>query len=89
MPPHITAGTGFDAFAHCLEAYCVPAYHPIAEGVGDIGIVAGTVDIGALQTFPFRSDRFVVVTSAERARSSSIAASRCATCSRGMDTSSA
>jgi DNA-binding transcriptional LysR family regulator len=35
----------------------------IAEGVGDIGIVAGTVDMGRLQTFPFRSDRFVVVTS--------------------------
>jgi DNA-binding transcriptional LysR family regulator len=37
----------------------------IAEGVGDIGVVAGTVDVGALQTFPFRSDRFVVVTSAD------------------------
>src|ERR1700710_1353678 len=34
----------------------------IAEGVGDIGIVAGTVDVGALTTYPFRSDRFVVVT---------------------------
>ena len=37
----------------------------IAEGVGDVGIVAGTVDMGRLQTFPFRSDRFVVVTSAD------------------------
>ncbi|HEY5009472.1 MAG TPA: LysR substrate-binding domain-containing protein [Caulobacteraceae bacterium] len=36
----------------------------IAEGTGDIGIVAGTVDMGRLQTFPFRSDRFVVVTAA-------------------------
>jgi DNA-binding transcriptional LysR family regulator len=34
----------------------------IAEGVGDVGIVAGTVDMGGLTTFPFRSDRFVVVT---------------------------
>lgn len=34
----------------------------IAEGVGDVGIVAGTVDVGSLQTYPFRSDRFVVVT---------------------------
>lgn len=34
----------------------------IAEGVGDVGIVAGTVDTGALQAFPFRTDRFVVVT---------------------------
>src|ERR1700754_976468 len=34
----------------------------IAEGVGDVGIVAGTVEVGALETFAFRSDRFVVVT---------------------------
>ncbi len=34
----------------------------IAEGVAEIGIVAGTVDTGSLQTFPFRSDRFVLVT---------------------------
>jgi molybdate transport repressor ModE-like protein len=33
----------------------------IAEGVADIGIVAGTVDSGGLQTYPFRSDRFVLV----------------------------
>src|SRR5918998_2654493 len=33
----------------------------IAEGVGDIGIVAGTVDTGRLETFPFRTDRFVLV----------------------------
>jgi len=33
----------------------------IAEGVGDIGIVAGTVDAGGLTTYPFRSDRFVLV----------------------------
>jgi DNA-binding transcriptional LysR family regulator len=33
----------------------------VAEGVGDIGIVAGTVDSGSLTTYPFRSDRFVLV----------------------------
>jgi molybdate transport repressor ModE-like protein len=33
----------------------------IAEGVGDIGIVAGTVDSAGLTTYPFRSDRFVLV----------------------------
>jgi DNA-binding transcriptional LysR family regulator len=33
----------------------------IAEGVGDIGIVAGTVEAGALETYPFRRDRFVLV----------------------------
>jgi alcohol dehydrogenase len=33
LPPKLTAATGFDAFAHCLEAYCTPFYHPLAEGV--------------------------------------------------------
>jgi DNA-binding transcriptional LysR family regulator len=33
----------------------------IAEGVGDVGIVAGTVDTGRLETYPFRSDRLVLV----------------------------
>src|ERR1044071_6453098 len=33
----------------------------IAEGVADIGIVAGTVDAAALATYPFRRDRFVLV----------------------------
>jgi DNA-binding transcriptional LysR family regulator len=33
----------------------------IAEGVGDIGIVAGTVDPSTLETYPFRRDRFVLV----------------------------
>ncbi|MEQ8698194.1 MAG: iron-containing alcohol dehydrogenase, partial [Bauldia litoralis] len=38
MPPVITAGTGMDAFAHCLEAYCSPGYHPMADGVAVEGI---------------------------------------------------
>ena len=33
MPAILTAGTGMDAFSHCLEAYCVPSYHPLAEGI--------------------------------------------------------
>jgi alcohol dehydrogenase class IV len=33
LPPRITAATGMDAFVHNLEAYCVDAYHPMADGV--------------------------------------------------------
>jgi len=33
----------------------------IAEGVGDLGIVAATVDVSTLETYPFRKDRFVLV----------------------------
>lgn len=33
MPRHVTVGTGMDAFAHCLEAYCGPFYHPLADGI--------------------------------------------------------
>ena len=38
MPPAITAGTGMDAFAHCLEAYCAPSYHPLADGIAVEGM---------------------------------------------------
>jgi hypothetical protein len=33
MPAVITAGTGMDAFAHCLEAFCSPFYHPMSQGI--------------------------------------------------------
>lgn len=33
MPPFITAGTGLDAFAHCVEAFCSPHYHPMSQGI--------------------------------------------------------
>jgi hypothetical protein len=33
MPRFITAGTGMDAFAHCLEAYSSPFYHPMSQGI--------------------------------------------------------
>ncbi len=33
MPKSLTAGTGLDAFAHCLEAYCSPFFHPMSHGI--------------------------------------------------------
>ncbi|WP_299945673.1 iron-containing alcohol dehydrogenase [uncultured Ruegeria sp.] len=33
MPNFITAGTGLDAFAHCVEAYSSPHYHPMSQGM--------------------------------------------------------
>tara|TARA_R110002073_G_scaffold201726_1_gene360933 strand:- start:1552 stop:2697 length:1146 start_codon:yes stop_codon:yes gene_type:complete len=33
MPGFITAGTGLDAFAHCVEAFCSPHYHPMSQGM--------------------------------------------------------
>ena len=33
LPPSITAATGMDAFVHCLEAYCAPGFHPLADGI--------------------------------------------------------
>jgi len=33
MPAFLTATTGMDAFAHNLEAYCAPGYHPMADGI--------------------------------------------------------
>ena len=33
MPKFITAGTGLDAFAHCVEAYSSPHYHPMSQGI--------------------------------------------------------
>ena len=38
MPPAITAGTGMDAFAHCVEAYSSPHYHPMSQGIAAEGL---------------------------------------------------
>ena len=38
LPPMLTAGTGMDAFSHCLEAYCVPSFHPLADGIAVEGM---------------------------------------------------
>jgi alcohol dehydrogenase class IV len=38
LPPAITAATGMDALSHCLEAWCSPRYHPMAEGIAVEGM---------------------------------------------------
>ena len=38
LPSKITAATGMDALAHCLEAYCSFNYHPMADGIALEGI---------------------------------------------------
>ena len=57
MPKMITVGTGMDAFAHCLEAYSSPFYHPMSQGIALEGmrlvkdnlprVVADPADIAA------------------------------------------
>src|ERR1700730_3279447 len=38
LPPFLTMATGMDALAHCFEAYCVNAFHPLADGVALEGL---------------------------------------------------
>jgi alcohol dehydrogenase class IV len=38
LPPKLTAATGMDALAHCLEAFLAPGFHPMAEGIAVEGI---------------------------------------------------
>ncbi|MCV4283224.1 iron-containing alcohol dehydrogenase [Pseudomonas capsici] len=38
LPAQLTAATGADALTHCMEAYCSPVYHPMAEAVAVKGM---------------------------------------------------
>ena len=37
LPPHITAGTGMDAFTHNVEAYLAKGYHPMCDAIAIAG----------------------------------------------------
>ena len=38
LPKNLTAFTGMDALAHCIEAYCSPKFHPYSQGIALEGI---------------------------------------------------
>jgi alcohol dehydrogenase class IV len=38
LPPFLTMATGMDALSHCFEAYCVDAFHPLADGIALEGL---------------------------------------------------
>lgn len=38
LPPSLTAGTGMDAFTHCLEALVVKDFHPMCDAIAIKGI---------------------------------------------------
>jgi len=47
LPPGLTAATGMDALAHCLETYMSPTVNPPAEGIALEGLARG---YGAIRT---------------------------------------
>jgi alcohol dehydrogenase len=38
LPPNVTAATGMDALSHCIEAFCAPGFHPLADGIAAEGV---------------------------------------------------
>jgi hypothetical protein len=45
LPPLLTAATGMDAIAHCLETYMAPAVNPPADGIALDGLTRGWAHI--------------------------------------------
>ena len=38
LPPYLTAATGMDAIAHCIETFLAPAFNPPADGIALDGL---------------------------------------------------
>ncbi|MBA2960797.1 MULTISPECIES: iron-containing alcohol dehydrogenase [Ramlibacter] len=45
LPPRLTAATGMDAIAHCMETFMAPAFNPPADGIGLDGLERGWAHI--------------------------------------------
>ncbi len=45
LPPLLTAATGMDAIAHCMETFMAPAVNPPADGIALDGLARGWVHI--------------------------------------------
>ncbi len=45
LPPTITAATGMDAIAHCIETFLAPAFNPPADGIALDGLWRGWASI--------------------------------------------
>lgn len=43
LPPMLTAGTGMDALAHCVETLCSPRVNPIADAIARDGLARAWV----------------------------------------------
>jgi alcohol dehydrogenase class IV len=41
LPPRLTAATGMDAIAHCMETFMAPAFNPPADGIALEGLRRG------------------------------------------------
>ena len=45
LPPMLTAATGMDAIAHCMEAFMASTFNPPADGIGLDGLARGWTHI--------------------------------------------
>ena len=45
LPPMLTAATGMDAIAHCMEVFMAPAFNPVADGIALEGLRRGWAHI--------------------------------------------